>query len=59
MSVDFALLGFVEYALFLTAMDLDGLVLNLSSAKLYYTNYCFDVSKKYCEAQLSRVPTSK
>lgn len=58
MAVDFALLGIAEHALYLTSMNLNGLVVDLSTTKLFFMDYSFDANKKIQEIQDQKIATS-
>lgn len=45
-----ALLGLVEHALFLTPMTLNGLVMDLATSQLFFTDYRFDTNTKMVPA---------
>lgn len=52
-------MGYVEFAFFLSPMNLDELFLDLSSSQLFFSGYRFDLSKKYCEKPTGKCLTSK
>lgn len=58
MAVDFALLNIAEHALYLTSMNLNSLIMDLSTTKLFFTDYRFDVNKKYSDSTTRKVPSS-
>ena len=50
MASHFALLGISEFVFSMTAMDLDGLTVDLSTGQLFYTDFSFDIIRKFTEA---------
>ncbi|CAK5085300.1 unnamed protein product [Meloidogyne enterolobii] len=55
LSIHFALLGLCEYAFFLSSMSPDGLILNISTAQLFFLDYKFDLTKKVCDTLAGKV----
>lgn len=49
MAVHLALLGVSEYVFSMTALDLEGLVVDLSTGQLFYTDFAFDIIRKFPE----------
>ncbi|KAH7722344.1 FAT domain containing protein [Aphelenchoides avenae] len=52
MAAHFALLGISEYVFSMTAMDLDGLTVDLSTGQLFYTDFSFDIIRKFSEVNV-------
>jgi len=52
-------LGLCEYAFFLSSMSPDGLILNVSTAQLFFLDYKFDLTKKVCDTLAGKVRFSK